>query len=97
MLNKNLSKGDTIMAKYSGQGWHFQSTRHSNARKYGKADVYNVWIITEKINDKEEVNGTDIDAIKVARFKKEKQALKFAKELGEENDTPRDKNDFTIK
>lgn len=25
------------MAKYSGKGWHFQSTRHSNARKYGKA------------------------------------------------------------
>jgi hypothetical protein len=26
-----------IMAKYSGSGWHFQYTRHSNARKYGKA------------------------------------------------------------
>jgi hypothetical protein len=25
------------MAKYSGSGWHFQSVRHSNARKYGKA------------------------------------------------------------
>ena len=25
------------MAKYSGSGWHFQSIRHSNARKYGKA------------------------------------------------------------
>jgi hypothetical protein len=25
------------MAKYSGSGWHHQSTRHSNARKYGKA------------------------------------------------------------
>lgn len=25
------------MAKYSGSGWHFQHTRHSNARKYGKA------------------------------------------------------------
>ena len=25
------------MAKYSGSGWHFQTTRHSNARKYGKA------------------------------------------------------------
>ena len=26
-----------LMSKYSGKGWHFQSTRHSNARKYGKA------------------------------------------------------------
>lgn len=26
-----------IMSKYSGSGWHFQHTRHSNARKYGKA------------------------------------------------------------
>jgi len=25
------------MAKYNGSGWHFQSIRHSNARKYGKA------------------------------------------------------------
>jgi len=25
------------MAKYSGSGWHKQSVRHSNARKYGKA------------------------------------------------------------
>jgi hypothetical protein len=25
------------MAKYNGSGWHRQSTRHSNARKYGKA------------------------------------------------------------
>lgn len=25
------------MAKYSGSGWHKQSIRHSNARKYGKA------------------------------------------------------------
>jgi len=25
------------MAKYSGKGWHFQSNRHSNARKYGRA------------------------------------------------------------
>jgi len=25
------------MSKYSSQGWHFQSKRHSNARKYGKA------------------------------------------------------------
>ena len=25
------------MAKYSGMGWHKQSIRHSNARKYGKA------------------------------------------------------------
>lgn len=25
------------MARYSGSGWHFQSVRHSNARKYGKA------------------------------------------------------------
>jgi len=25
------------MTKYSGQGWHFQHTRHSNARKYGRA------------------------------------------------------------
>ena len=25
------------MSKYSSQGWHFQHTRHSNARKYGKA------------------------------------------------------------
>jgi hypothetical protein len=25
------------MAKYNGSGWHFQHTRHSNARKYGKA------------------------------------------------------------
>ena len=25
------------MAKYNSQGWHYQSTRHSNARKYGKA------------------------------------------------------------
>jgi hypothetical protein len=25
------------MAKYSGSGWHFQSVRHSNARKYGRA------------------------------------------------------------
>lgn len=25
------------MAKYKGSGWHFQTTRHSNARKYGKA------------------------------------------------------------
>ena len=25
------------MAKYNGMGWHFQSIRHSNARKYGKA------------------------------------------------------------
>jgi hypothetical protein len=25
------------MSKYSGSGWHFQSERHSKARKYGKA------------------------------------------------------------
>lgn len=25
------------MARYSGSGWHKQSTRHSNARKYGRA------------------------------------------------------------
>jgi hypothetical protein len=25
------------MAKYSGSGWHHQSVRHSNARKYGRA------------------------------------------------------------
>jgi len=25
------------MSKYSGSGWHKQSIRHSNARKYGKA------------------------------------------------------------
>jgi hypothetical protein len=25
------------MAKYNGMGWHKQSVRHSNARKYGKA------------------------------------------------------------
>jgi hypothetical protein len=25
------------MARYSGSGWHFQSIRHSNARKYGRA------------------------------------------------------------
>ena len=25
------------MTKYKGNGWHKQSTRHSNARKYGKA------------------------------------------------------------
>lgn len=25
------------MAKYNGSGWHFQTIRHSNARKYGKA------------------------------------------------------------
>lgn len=25
------------MARYSGKGWHFQHTRHSNARKYGHA------------------------------------------------------------
>jgi hypothetical protein len=25
------------MAKYNGSGWHLQSIRHSNARKYGKA------------------------------------------------------------
>ena len=25
------------MTKYSGSGWHRQSIRHSNARKYGKA------------------------------------------------------------
>ena len=25
------------MAKYSGSGWHHQSVRHSNARKYGHA------------------------------------------------------------
>jgi len=25
------------MARYSGSGWHLQHTRHSNARKYGKA------------------------------------------------------------
>ena len=25
------------MSKYSGKGWHYQSVRHSNARKYGKA------------------------------------------------------------
>lgn len=25
------------MAHYTGKGWHFQHTRHSNARKYGKA------------------------------------------------------------
>jgi hypothetical protein len=28
---------DITMAQYSGKGWHFQTTRHSNARKYGKA------------------------------------------------------------
>jgi hypothetical protein len=32
------------MAKYSGSGWHFQSVRHSNARKYGKAGgTYSGW------------------------------------------------------
>jgi hypothetical protein len=25
------------MARYNGMGWHFQSIRHSNARKYGRA------------------------------------------------------------
>jgi hypothetical protein len=25
------------MSKYSGSGWHYQSVRHSRARKYGKA------------------------------------------------------------
>ena len=25
------------MARYNSQGWHYQSTRHSNARKYGRA------------------------------------------------------------
>ena len=25
------------MAKYNGMGWHKQSIRHSNARKYGRA------------------------------------------------------------
>jgi len=27
------------MARYKGSGWHKQSARHSNARKYGRADV----------------------------------------------------------
>lgn len=32
------------MTKYSGQGWHNQSIRHSNARKYGKAGgTYKSW------------------------------------------------------
>jgi hypothetical protein len=32
------------MAKYSGSGWHRQSTRHSNARKYGRAGgTYSGW------------------------------------------------------
>jgi hypothetical protein len=32
------------MAKYSGSGWHKQSIRHSNARKYGKAGgTYKSW------------------------------------------------------
>lgn len=25
------------MAHYTGKGWHFQSKRHSNARRYGRA------------------------------------------------------------
>jgi hypothetical protein len=28
------------MAKYSGSGWHFQSGRHSNAKRYGHAGGY---------------------------------------------------------
>jgi hypothetical protein len=33
------------MAKYNGSGWHNQSTRHSNARKYGRAGgtYYDGW------------------------------------------------------
>jgi apolipoprotein D and lipocalin family protein len=30
------------MARYSGSGWHRQSKRHSNAKKYGKADFVNL-------------------------------------------------------
>jgi hypothetical protein len=31
------------MARYSGSGWHKQSVRHSNARKYGKAGGQYSW------------------------------------------------------
>jgi hypothetical protein len=57
------------MSKYSGSGWHFQSVRHSNARKYGHAggkyalSIKEAWrypflIHTVKVNSKKYMKKT---------------------------------------
>jgi len=48
------------MAKYNGMGWHNQSIRHSNARKYGHAGgkyktyavTYNMGFLTYEVKAK---------------------------------------------
>ena len=58
--------------------------------------VYNIWICVEEIDEEGQDNGVDIDTRKIAKFKKRNDAIDFAYELENNNDTPRDKNGFTI-
>jgi len=41
------------MAKYSGRGWHFQSQRHSNARRTGRAG--GKYLVAVKTNNRAEI------------------------------------------
>ena len=58
--------------------------------------VYNVWICVEEIDEAKNDNGKDIDIRKVAKFKKKDKAMDMLLELERYNDTPRDKDGFTI-
>jgi len=59
--------------------------------------VHNVWIIVESYDENNIADKAKDTVIgKVAKFKTNKQAIDFATELLENNNTPRDKNGYTI-
>lgn len=62
----------------------------------GKKKVYNVWICVEEIGEEEDDAGVDIDTRKIAKFKEEEKAIDFASNVEKDEDTPRDKEGFTL-
>lgn len=77
------------MARYNGMGWHNQSIRHSNARKYGKAGGYYAvmrnsdWsakiIKTNKIPTKKDFPKSSFAE---GKYKTKKEAINRANQLG---------------
>lgn len=58
--------------------------------------VYNVWVCVEEIDENKD-NGEDIESRKLAKFDNEDDAVSFIEDIERANDTPRDKNGFTLK
>lgn len=71
------------MAKYNGSGWHNQSIRHSNARKYGKAGGDYASITRKMDRLKQLLESKNVPELRKETYEKELWALKWERDEAE--------------